>query len=131
VGVIVEAADILASLRERGVTVVLEAGKLRIRPWVSLPADERRDAQKHWKEIIALLQAEAEPAPAPQPKLAPEPVPEVYAYGHRVTEQDVTEALMSLGDEVVGDYRAGRMTKREAYDIARHRLRQYRELSRL
>lgn len=125
------AADILTSLRERGITVALEGGKLRVRPWVSLPPDLRNAVQKCWKEIIALLQAEAKPEPLPvKPKPRPESEPEVYAYGQRVTESDVLEALASLGDEAVSDYRAGRMPKSQAYEVARLRLRQVREIRR-
>lgn len=138
-----DAAEILVSLRERGVNVSLEGGKFRARPWVSLPPDLRNAVQKHWKDIIALLQAEGgpplrrsdqqEPLVGPgraEPKPKPQPEPEVYAYGQRVTELDVLDALTSLGDEAVADYREGRTSKSQAYEIARLRLRQMRQIGR-
>ena len=59
-----------------------------------------------------------------------EPEPEVYACGRRVTEADVFEALGMLGDETVADYRAGRLSKAHAYDIARRWLREFAQLRR-
>lgn len=116
-------------LREAGVVLSLDGNKLRVRPWRSLASEDRKAVRANQTEIIAYLRAEplrVETLPA---KLPVEETPEVYVGRQRVTERDVVEALTALGDEVVADYRAGRMTKREAYAIARNRLKQLRELS--
>ena len=50
--------------------------------------------------------------------------PEVYVWGPRVTEADVLDdALSDLGDETVRAFREGRLSKEQAYRIARNRLR--------
>lgn len=127
-------AGLVSRLREAGASFSVEpAGKLRVRPWRSLPAEDRQAVRANRTEIIALLEAqkrEAERAPSARPAPQVKPTPEVYAYGQRVTEYDVMQALTALGDEVLAGYRAGRMTKREAYGIARLRLKQLKELRR-
>jgi hypothetical protein len=58
-----------------------------------------------------------------------EPVPELYVRGRRVTEADVMRALSMLGDEMVEAYRNGRLSKTDAYRIARNRLRTIAQMS--
>lgn len=69
---------------------------------------------------------------APQHRSTVQPIverePELYAYGRRVTESDVLEALRNLGDEALADYASGRMPKAKAYEIAHRRECQLREL---
>jgi hypothetical protein len=85
-----------------------------------LEAEEKRDACD--TKIPPVAKA------APAPKLAaPKPEPELFVYGHRITEADVLEALRMLGDDALADYAAGRWAKATAYEIARDRERQRRE----
>jgi hypothetical protein len=115
-------AEIVARLRRNGAVFTLEGKRLRVRPWRSLPAEDRRAVQDGWKSIVAFLRAErAEPAPAP----APEPEPE--AEGPSVAECDVLETLAGLGDETLALYQSGRLSRREAEYMARNRLRQRKE----
>jgi hypothetical protein len=62
-----------------------------------------------------------EPEPPAVPKAEAEP--DVWADGQRITEVDVIDALLQLGDEKVDEYRTGKMPKAEAYQIARRRIR--------
>ena len=89
-----------------------------------LEAEEKRDA------CDTKIPPVAKAAPAPKlaaPKPEPESAPELFVYGHRVTEADVLEALRMLGDDAPADYAAGRLSKATAYEIARDRERQRRE----
>ena len=117
------AAATVARLRRNGAVFTLEGKRLRVRPWRSLPAEDRRAVQDQWRAIVAFLRAErAEPAPAPAPE--PEPEPE----GPPVAEHDVLEALAGLGDETLARYQSGRLSKAEAYEMTRNWLRQRKEL---
>jgi hypothetical protein len=91
-----------------------------------LDAEEKRDACDTKSPPVA----KAAPAPtlaAPKPEAAPEPEPELFVYGHRITEANVLEALRMRGDDALADYAAGRWSKATAYEIARDRERQRRE----
>lgn len=102
-----------------------------------LSRDERAFLSMHTRELRSL--AEAGPVgwvqPGTQPQLQsqpsrvpaqPEPVPEVYVRGVRITEAHVREAMEAAGD--LHDYEAGRISKVEAYDRARNRLGQLQDL---
>jgi hypothetical protein len=75
-----------------------------------------------------------EGAEAPGPEAPPEAPPErpappgESAYGRRVTEADVTEALAALGDETLSAYRAGDLSILEAYRLAQSRMKTSAEL---
>ena len=86
-----------------------------------LDADEKRDA------CDTKIPPVAKAAPAPKPEPAPTAEPELFVYGHRVTEADVLAALRMLGDDALADYAAERLSKATAYEIARDRERQRRE----
>lgn len=104
-----------------------------------LSRDERAFLSMHTRELRSL--AEAGPVGWSQPETQPqlqshavavpaqppgEPAPEVYARGTRITEAHVREAMEMAGD--LHDYEAGRISKVEAYDRARVRLRQLQDL---
>jgi len=125
------AADFVAALTARGVTLKVRNNRL----WL-LPASahgELSDAEllvlRHHREEIKRLVIAGLPTPTPasadtaKPATAPpEPDPIVYVGKVRVTLRDVHDALEALGDEVLADFHAGRMSKAKAYDIARMRL---------
>lgn len=126
------ARDLISTLRDRGVSFVLEGErKLRVKPWRSLPAEDRADVKRHRDGILAALRAEQMPVPvAPPPPPPPPPDPVVRVNGRRITELDVRRALLALGDEEFARYESGDMSKAEAYEIAALRERQFRELCR-
>ena len=82
---------------------------------------------------LGWTQPEAQPTTQPQPQSQAvavpakrEAEPEVYVRGTRITEAHVREAMEMAGD--LHDYEAGRITKVEAYERARVRLRQLQDL---
>lgn len=77
------------------------------------------------------LQSQPVAVPAQPQRVSPvrpsaERTPEVYVRGLRITEAHVREAMEAAGD--LHDYEAGRISKVEAYDRARVRLRQLQDL---
>jgi uncharacterized protein YjiS (DUF1127 family) len=65
-------------------------------------------------------------ADAPRLPPSPEPAPllAVYAYGKQVTEADVLVALRCLGDDALHDYQTGTLSRDDAYQVARRRMRE-------
>ncbi len=135
------ASAAIARLRERGITITLRNNRLWVRPahiYAELSEAEKTTLREHREEIKALVRADLTdepesppPPPAPPRKKHPhedEPTPVVFAYGHQVTKHDVRDALYCLGDAAVADYDSGRMSKAEAYEIARRRLREYQQI---
>lgn len=134
----------LAMLVERGMSLTLDRKwSLHLLPKGShskLSPEERAFLAKHNAELKTLVQVMPDKRigplqPRTQPQLQsqpsrvpaqPEPVPEVYVRGLRITEAHVREAMEAAGD--LHDYEAGRISKVEAYDRARVRLRQLQDL---
>lgn len=142
---------LLASLAERHMWLWLQRGQLKLLPSGAkrkLSAEERDYLRDHEAEFKALAAASPDkcvgwtPPPLPskaQPRTQPrrqsqpprvpaqpEPVPEVYVRGVRITEAHVEQAMEAAGD--LDDYRKGRISKIEAYERARVRQRQLQEL---
>lgn len=127
---------LLTALAQRGIDIYLVGNRLRVSDWLALTPEEQSFIRANRAEVKRALQdgyRPQEPVPVPVPQLpepepqAAEPVPQepppvVYAHGRRITENDVASAVHDLGDQVEADYREGRMSKVEAYDIARRRL---------
>lgn len=141
-----DAHDLMATFANRGLSFQLRNNRLWLLPAKSfgLLSDEERAAIGRLRQQLkAIVRDGLQPAPVvqqPQPE-APqeptpvreaqrkaEPTPEVWAYGVRITEAHVTTALTALGDHMLAAYASGRLTKLEAYDIARRRERQAQEL---
>ncbi len=133
------AARWVVSLKMRNIEVQLRSNRLWILPAKAYKqlTDEERAIKRHYLAEIKAIVRDGLPEvpitkPEPTPALVPaiptpvriEPTPEVYAYGHRVTEEDVRYALRCMGDEVLADYDAGRLSKFEAYQMTRRGLRQ-------
>ncbi len=131
--------SLLDSLAERGIEVCLVRNRLRVSDWLALTPEEQSFIRANRAEVKRTLQdgyrpqepvsePQTESVPvsepqAPEPQATPpEPPPVVYAHGRRITEADVLSAVHDLGDQVEADYREGRMSKVQAYDIARRRL---------
>lgn len=137
----------LATLVEKRMWLALgRRGNLELHPKGSyklLSAEERNFYQTRNAKLKALVAAAPDKLIGwtqvrPQPPVQSQPVavpaqpervsgaPEVYARGTRITEAHVREAMEMAGD--LYDYEAGRISKVEAYDRARVRLRQLQDL---
>ena len=123
------AIDFTARLAANGVTLKVRNNRLWLLPGRAYKdlSDEDRAFLRHHRAELKLIAERGVPVakvsskPAPKPE---EPEPEVYAYNHHITSHDVNEAMEALGDDALADYRAGRITKVEAYEMARHHKRQ-------
>lgn len=137
----------LATLVEKRMWLALgRRGNLVLHPkgsYKMLSAEERNFYQTRNAKLKALAAAAPDQILGwtqvrPQPPLQSQPVavpaqpqrvsgaPEVYARGVLITEAHVREAMEMAGD--LHDYEAGRISKVEAYDRARVRLRQLQDL---
>ena len=134
------AHDFAVRLAANGVTLKVRNGRLWIQPARAYGemSDEDRAIIRHHRAELKSIAAGGMPAvplavPTPRRKPRPqptpeEPEPEVYVYDNRITSTDVVETLKAQGDQALADYHAGRTTKAEAYEMARHRLRQILEI---
>lgn len=125
----------VTSVRQLGMQVRLEGNRVRLLGAArGLPAHLRATWSTHRKAIKQALRNEAATTPAPhvqsKAERVPEAAPELYAYGHRVTEADVEAAMRNEGDEVLAAYRAGRIPRWDAYERAQCRMRQLLEFDR-
>lgn len=118
----------IASVRLTGVVFRMSSpNKLTAQPWARLSDADRAFLRANREEIKVRVRVGLPGLSIPSRPIAvvkTEPEPEVYAYGHRITEADVLDALRCLGDEPLDDYRASRMSKVTAYGIARQREQQ-------
>ena len=71
-----------------------------------------------WPQTVPMVEHETQ--------TAPEPEPDLYVYGRRVSESDVKEMLRLLGDEELLRYERGEIPKAVAFKQARYWLRQVR-----
>ena len=100
------AVDFAARLAANGVTLKVRNDRLWLQPgraYKDLSDEDRAFLRHHRAELKLIAErgvpvAKASSKPAPKPE---EPEPEVYAYNHRITSQDVNEALEALGDETL------------------------------
>ena len=94
--------DLLTDLAARDITLSLDAdGNVSIKPWSMVRPAERATLREHRRELAAIL-ATDEPTDE-----APEPEPELYAHGHRVTEAHVRDCLECDSDTLLESYRRG------------------------
>ena len=135
-----EAFAFASALADRGITFRLRGTRLSVIPAKRYHdlSDEDRTAIRKLRPAIkalasdgllpALSDPQAEAPPVREAQRKEEPTPELWAYRVRITEAHVTTALTALGDDMLAAYASGRLTKLEAYDIARRRERQAQEL---
>ena len=113
----------------RGVTLKVRNGRLWLRPgaaYKEMSDTDRAFLRRRRDELKAIgLRGFVQPV-KPEPETEPEP--ELCVHGRPVTEKDVVDTLKVLGDHALADYHAGRLSKHEAYERARCRLRQERQL---
>lgn len=76
-------------------------------------------AQRRAKRSAPEADAPIDEAVKPREVSPQEPMPEVLAGGHRITEQDVKQCLRSLGDDEVARYERGELSKEEAFEMTR------------
>lgn len=146
-------SDWLTQKRQAGVRFALAGkNKLTAQPWSALSDADRVFLREHRETIKSLVRAGLPPlpvAPPVQPPPQPEPsgmttsvisvdegepsgstsdCPVLFAYGIRITESHVRQALKGFHDDALSDYLDGRTSKREAYRIAQNWVRQVIEL---
>jgi hypothetical protein len=133
-----EAFAFTSALADRGITFRLRGTRLSVIPAKRYHelSDEDRTSIRKLRPAIKTLAAggllpavsdpQTEAPPVREAQRKEEPTPEVWAYGVRITEAHVTTVLTSLG--MLEAYASGRLTKLEAYDMARRRERQAQEL---
>ena len=121
-----EALRLFLRLREHGVHFYLSGGGDLRYKGVTSPEDHAA-LRQHRDAIAGFIRNGVPNPPAPAPEPEPEPEPVLYAYGRRITARDVTDALVSLGDQAVADYATGTMTKARAYEIAQRRVQHQME----
>lgn len=132
----------LEALAGLGGTLELRGNRLAVRPvrvfrqlslemlevWRTHRAEIKAAVRRGWTPTVVAVEA-APPAPAPtSPPSRPDPV--VYANGRRITEDDVRECLLDMGDDVLRDYERGVLPKSEAFEMTRCWKKQIKELMR-
>ena len=138
------ASSLYARLKTEGVAFsITTTGRLRLAPWKFLPEDDQRAVHRVWGDLLAIVRDEKAVSRAPQtPDLAPVTVPppslpeptrqnvvRVRGYKpHTVDERDVLEAVADLGDEMVADYRNGKLSKARAYAMGADWVRAHYEM---
>ena len=128
------AHDFAVRLAAQGVSFKVRNNRLWVQPekaYKKLPDEDRAFIRRHRTELKLIAEFGVLDVPKDRAKRKHTPEesePEVYAYGRRITERDVIDALKVLGDDALAAYKAGHMTKANAYEMARHRLRQTTEL---
>jgi hypothetical protein len=103
--------------------------RLAIRPASAralLTDDERAVLRRHTSELLAPITA-PRGAPAPAPPVEPTPV--IVVGRRQITERDVEHACRMLGDAVLADYRAGRITKADAFAMTARGLTQLHRMT--
>ncbi len=142
------ASELATRLRERGVTLRLRNNRLWLLPakaYRELSEEDQAQVRALRAELKALVNAAggvlaardalAASSPSSDGKPLPagdtsrlEPEPEVYVGRYRVTNADVLETLRAAGDEALRDYETGQLSKAEAFEMARVRVRQMKSL---
>lgn len=152
-----DAIDFIAMLSERGMWFSVKGpnhDKLWLHPrslYRDLSREHRDFIRDHRADLLELACAverhrqdieAGDPTPrvVPSPDHRPnvvrrsppvaEPEPEVFVFGHRITDLDVREAMRMMGDEMLDDYRSGRISKATAYQMTSRGIRQSIEIGR-
>jgi hypothetical protein len=150
-----EVIDFVADLTERGMWFSVRGpnqDKLWVHPrslYRELSREHRDFIRDHRGDLLDIASAvqrhrediatgEPRPVASPDSSLSVfrtptpivEPDPEVFAYGYRIREVDVREAMRAMGDEMLDDYVSGRISKATAYQMAARGLRQSMEMKR-
>ncbi|HWI18869.1 MAG TPA: hypothetical protein VNT81_14050 [Vicinamibacterales bacterium] len=134
------------TLDARGVVYTVRKGRLRwLKNYALLDDFDRSVIRLHRDEIKRRITSKLWPLP-PEPEARaaePEPTqdvphvpqsqdeeeePQVFVYGHRVTETDVAECFSRLDQRTQQDRERGWITKREAYRMTAAWLRQSLEM---
>lgn len=128
-----DAHDFIAALATRGLSFRLRDNRLWLWPtkgYALLTAEERKTMTRLRPALKAIVRdgllpvvsdSQTEPPAQPVAQRKVEPTPEVWARGVRITEDHVTTVLSSLGDHMLAAYKAGRLSKLEAFELARLR----------
>jgi hypothetical protein len=143
------AASFVQTLTARGVRLV-PAGKwgLAMIPkhaYGEMSAEGRKTLKQHKAAIIAVVKAGtyATPSPAatrverpmpivprpPVPVARPTPPPPARSAAPDISEREIEASLLNFGDDLLADYKIGKLRRDEALAIAAHRRAYFDQIS--